>query len=441
MRTSKLLAYLFLVAGVAVSILAIDVALTPLFPGPYVMGPLDGYPVWVRQTVPGCTAILLLMFAMVLGTIGAVLWRVGARESKLAEKHIESAAGQETEIQALLDSQVSALTQAGASLPSSEEVRALAARLAPSLQERLYRFFTACDPAYPQPAAVASSPQEKPAGRAANLAAYALTAVGLLASLYFGMFFLILLQDPMFSLMAECFRRFGIEIGQTEALLSGAGCFGISLVLLLGGIGLFLLLRREGKRQRSRLDLRDRVRNLCLEGWSRRISNLVGETPPRLLRACLVSALADLDPPGRWELFSRLAEQGLLVRLPLQKLDLRGTNFYGINLSDVSLAETNLAGCVLQRTKLVQADLQGSNLMGADLRDVDATGAHLQRAALRNARLHRSSLRQADLREADLEGAALWDTDLTGADLSGARVTTRQLSEARFQPAPMEDRP
>lgn len=68
------------------------------------------------------------------------------------------------------------------------------------------------------------------------------------------------------------------------------------------------------------------------------------------------------------------------------------------------------------------ADLMGANLSGADLRGANLRGAYLIAA----------DLRDADLRAADFIGADLRDADLSGADLAGSVFLTQaQISSAK----------
>jgi hypothetical protein len=74
----------------------------------------------------------------------------------------------------------------------------------------------------------------------------------------------------------------------------------------------------------------------------------------------------------------------------------------------------------IQRIDLRGANLSGANLTSADLRDADLTGADLTGADLRDADLTGADLTGADLRDANLTGADLSDANLTGAYLTGA---------------------
>jgi hypothetical protein len=89
------------------------------------------------------------------------------------------------------------------------------------------------------------------------------------------------------------------------------------------------------------------------------------------------------------------------------RLDLRGADLRGADLSPL-----NLVGADLREARLQGADLWGARLQGANL-----WGARLQGAVLGKARLQ-----GADLWEARLQGAVLWEARLQGADLGEITV-------------------
>jgi len=90
-----------------------------------------------------------------------------------------------------------------------------------------------------------------------------------------------------------------------------------------------------------------------------------------------------------------------------KRIEARGANLRGADLSD--------------------ADLRGANLSGADLRDAD-----LSDADLRGANLSDADLRGADLRYANLSYANLRGANLRGANLSNAIGNTREIKSAQF---------
>jgi hypothetical protein len=127
--------------------------------------------------------------------------------------------------------------------------------------------------------------------------------------------------------------------------------------------------------------------------------------------------------------------------LPLRRIDLRRTNFYGGTLINVDLTDSNLAACYAvgvrwERCKLSNVDLRKTRLKGAALDQSDFRRAHLQEAdltgaSLRKADMSDASLRGANLRSADLRDAQLTGADLSGADLSGADLLGTKLAGIR----------
>jgi hypothetical protein len=112
----------------------------------------------------------------------------------------------------------------------------------------------------------------------------------------------------------------------------------------------------------------------------------------------------------------------------LTEADLRGRDFSGGHLQEVSAA---------------RADLRGANLNGANLSGADLTTADLRGATLRGARLHSTNFLDADLRGADLCGADRQRRDLlrsqgkdclVGADLRGARYSASTRWPRNFDP-------
>ena len=84
------------------------------------------------------------------------------------------------------------------------------------------------------------------------------------------------------------------------------------------------------------------------------------------------------------------------------KLDLSGTNFYGLDLRGMDLSYADLSGVDLSYVDLSRTNLQGTDLSYADL--------------------SRTNLQGTDLSYADLSGTNLQGTDLSYADLSGTKL-------------------
>ena len=88
------------------------------------------------------------------------------------------------------------------------------------------------------------------------------------------------------------------------------------------------------------------------------------------------------------------------------KLDLSGTNFYGLDLRGMDLSYADLSGVDLsyvdlsrtnlQGTDLSYADLSRTNLQGTDLSYADLSGTKLYYANLHNTNLHSTNLSRAN---------------------------------------------
>ena len=121
-------------------------------------------------------------------------------------------------------------------------------------------------------------------------------------------------------------------------------------------------------------------------------------------------------------------------------VDLRGANLYGANLirADLRIADlsgANLREVVLRETNLSGASLREADLSGANLRGANLYGANLIRADLRVAYLIKADLREANLSGADLSGADLYEANLSGANLRGANLYGANLKWAKNIPS------
>lgn len=232
----------------------------------------------------------------------------------------------------------------------------------------------------------------------------------------------------------------GFEPNSSTAAFGAMGCFIPGFAALTGAIVLRWILKLEAGRQKRRETLRERARDVMLDGCLNRVGEMFSQARDlaaeeksvvaRLTRADIVYSLAQLDGPRKGRMVAELHARGHLPFLSLGRIDLRGADLEGANLSGLALpgadlSESRLTGACIQR-----ANLSGTYLQGADLRGADAAEANLSQADLREARLHQCILRQADLRGADLQGANLWQADLSGADLANARITSEQLRAA-----------
>ena len=86
------------------------------------------------------------------------------------------------------------------------------------------------------------------------------------------------------------------------------------------------------------------------------------------------------------EVWNKWRSKNPEVKVDLSGVDLRESNLYRFDLSDVNLSSALLRGTNLRESKLFSSDLSGVCFSEADLKDAD--------------------LRQADLRHADHQGAA-----------------------------------
>ncbi len=123
-----------------------------------------------------------------------------------------------------------------------------------------------------------------------------------------------------------------------------------------------------------------------------------------------------------------------LAEADLSHADLRGANFWGVEMSKANLfmadlRGANLVAAVLMEAELSVADLRATDLSGAFLVDATLYGALLMEAKLNDAKLLRADFSTAHLAEADLSGADLRGADLSKADLSGANLRWADLSE------------
>lgn len=113
-----------------------------------------------------------------------------------------------------------------------------------------------------------------------------------------------------------------------------------------------------------------------------------------------------------------------------KRINLRGVNFAGIDLSNRWLEDYDLAGANFSYASLMNAHLGRSNLAGADLSDSLLAYADLNGATLLVADLSRASLVGANLTEADLTSATLNGALLNGASVREATVVDTKGLEA-----------
>jgi len=101
-------------------------------------------------------------------------------------------------------------------------------------------------------------------------------------------------------------------------------------------------------------------------------------------------------------------------------LYLNGANLEGANLSGAILPYSNFDAHVLNdtvRVNLRSANLAGAGLRGSTFENADFTGANARGADLSSANFQKAILRNANFTDANFRGADLGEADLTGSTL------------------------
>jgi len=259
------------------------------------------------------------------------------------------------------------------------------------------------------------------------------------------------LWGPLAIAISRRFDLFASSLYPSEDLATGlAGCWGITLILLLAAVSLWRLHREAlGLRRSAEAQARQR-RQRTLRRWDDNVSPLLraaahsagaaGRILRLACRALTLSTLPELDGEHRGLLLRSLAQRRALHgadrAVDLRGADLTGAHLDGADLDGARLPRTDLSAARLRNARLRGADLSGCRLARCDLRGADLTGADLFRAVLWYAHLHRADLSGACLTEAALDHANLWQADLTAADLDGARISSEQLAVIRRRVPP-----
>ena len=146
-------------------------------------------------------------------------------------------------------------------------------------------------------------------------------------------------------------------------------------------------------------------------------------------------------------------ERKVGIRPTLSGLSLKGSDLYGVRISDAILNGSNLSGANLERAdlegaNLYYANLEGANLIDSNLIEANLEGANLIEAGLIGANLmatqmvsasliradmQNANLTEADLSRASLTGAVLIGANLEGADLNGANLGSTDLTNCRSE--------
>lgn len=155
-----------------------------------------------------------------------------------------------------------------------------------------------------------------------------------------------------------------------------------------------------------------------------------------------------LELLGRLPKFVRTSANGL-IRYRLNRLDLRGYNFQGLDFSAANLKSTNLSRCVVS----------GARFEGADLRNADLSQIVGETASFRRSLMERVSLNEAFVIGADFTGALLThadfrcavlvdsrfdrtilvDCDMRNADLRGASFAGARIRDVSFATAQVDE--
>lgn len=153
--------------------------------------------------------------------------------------------------------------------------------------------------------------------------------------------------------------------------------------------------------------------------------------------------------PGEWNTIVRndtkldlsgLAKDdfpGTLAGYIFNGVDLRGSDFSGMDLSDVSFRGANLTSAIFSKCNLSYADFFAANLTGANF-----SGASLECARFRRANMFRCILTGVDasgagfshalMASADLSSGNFEDADFEGASLVNANLMAGQFPYASF---------
>lgn len=124
----------------------------------------------------------------------------------------------------------------------------------------------------------------------------------------------------------------------------------------------------------------------------------------------------------------------------LIKVNLAGTNLFGVNLENAdlrnaNLTATNLAGACLSAAELYQANLSFSNLTGCNLSNTNAKQANFCNVNLMSAELSKAQLQNAKFSNTNLSGANLNHAELNGCDFSYAQLRGAVLTQTNLHRA------
>jgi hypothetical protein len=97
--------------------------------------------------------------------------------------------------------------------------------------------------------------------------------------------------------------------------------------------------------------------------------------------------------------------------------NLRGANFFGVNLEYAIMQDANLKGANLVCANLEVANLKGTNLEDANLRFANLKGADLELSDLRNADFQGANLQFSNLQHVEFTSTRMQCAYLEGANI------------------------
>lgn len=270
---------------------------------------------------------------------------------------------------------------------------------------------------------------------------------GIIFSLLFiGLFFIGLIQNPLFFIdLWRAMRDVSLELTLTGLLVGWLLWLGLEVnhsVNRVGDDGSLQTSFRQG----ISTEMIGAVISTVLLGMVvlvfQQYQDIQGRKAELILQmgspdnAFAVEASRILADEG-W-LFDSTLHNASLERADLQDANLKGANLQGVNLfravlQDVTFSEANLQGANLERVNLQDTVLQSANLQNAVLKSANLKGAVLGRANLQGANLNRAILLEAYLAAANLQGADLSQANLQGANLGQANLQGANLAQANLQ--------
>jgi uncharacterized protein YjbI with pentapeptide repeats len=175
---------------------------------------------------------------------------------------------------------------------------------------------------------------------------------------------------------------------------------------------------------------------------------LIAQRRPQDALAVLAEAEGRLGPHREFSAARSVARLALGEHEDLQRLDLRGADLSGIDLSRRDLRGVDFSGTFLASVDLRQSDLRGTRFVGTRFDQVRMERANLEGATftatigfpkveganLSRARLDRIVLRRhLSLVDVDLEGANIVESRFRDVILQGTRMRGANLSTVYVQ--------